>query len=123
MNEQSLERVNAFLSAVAERTQKGELLESTPAEIGRELGFPDPLSIARAVRALVARRRLEPAGGSYRLLDATPVAVGERETIERKGRRSRKRAEDAFPIGGIGFVNNALAIPSPDWRRGCTAER
>jgi hypothetical protein len=93
VNEQSLERVNAFLAAVSDRTEKGDLLEATPAELGRELGFPDPLSIARAVRALVARRRLEPAGGSYRLLDGTPVAAGERETIERKGRRSRKRQE------------------------------
>jgi hypothetical protein len=112
VNEQSLERVNAFLTAVAERTQKGELLESTPAELGRELGFPDPLSIARAVRALVARRRLEPAGGSYRLLDDTPVAVGERETIERKGRRSRKRAEDTQPgrrSGGLAYSDMGRA--------------
>lgn len=94
MNEQSLERVNAFLAAVAARTDKGGLLEATPAELGRELGFPDPLSIARAVRALVARRRLEPAAGSYRLLDDAPVAAGERETIERRSRRPRKRAED-----------------------------
>jgi hypothetical protein len=98
VNEQSLERVNAFLSVVAQRTEKGALLEATPAEIGRELGFPDPLSIARAVRALVARRRLEPAGGSYRLLDDTPVAAGERETIERTSRRARK--EKAEPSGG-----------------------
>ena len=45
----------------------------TPAEIGRELGFPDALSTARAVRALIARKRLEPAQGSYRLLDTRPV--------------------------------------------------
>ena len=105
VNEQSLERVNAFLAAVAGRTDKGELLEATPAELGRDLGFPDPLSIARAVRALVARRRLEPAGGSYRLLDETPVAEGERETIERRGRRSRKRPEDpgAGRRGGLAY--------------------
>jgi hypothetical protein len=111
VNEQSLERVNAFLSAVAERTEKGELLASTPAELGRELGFPDPLSIARAVRALVARRRLEPAGGSYRLLDGTPVAPGERETIERKGRRSRTRSEDAQPArrGGLAYSDMGRA--------------
>jgi hypothetical protein len=105
VNEQSLERVNAFLAAVADRTQTGELLEATPAELGRELGFPDPLSIARAVRALVARRRLEPAGGSYRLLDRSPVGAGERETIERKGRRSRKRSENA----GAGQRSGGLA--------------
>jgi hypothetical protein len=104
VNEQSLERVNAFLAAVADRTDKGELLEATPAELGRELGFPDPLSIARAVRALVARRRLEPAGGSYRLLDDTPVAEGERETIERRGRRARKRPEDpGARRGGLAY--------------------
>jgi hypothetical protein len=94
VNEQSLERVNAFLAAVAARTQRGELLDATPAELGRELGFPDPLSIARAVRALVARQRLEPAAGSYRLLDPAPVAAGERETVERRGRKSSKRRED-----------------------------
>ena len=105
MNEQSLERVNAFLAAIAARTQQGSLLEATPAELGRELGFPDPLSIARAVRALVARRRLEPAGGSYRLLDATPVAAGERETIERKGRRSTRRRGEPVPErrGGLAY--------------------
>jgi hypothetical protein len=112
VNEQSLERVNAFLTAVAQRTQKGDLLEATPAELGRELGFPDPLSIARAVRALVARRRLEPAGGSYRLLDETPVAVGERETIERKSRRTKKRADHARPerkSGGLAYSDMGRA--------------
>jgi hypothetical protein len=105
VNEQSLERVNAFLAAVAERTQQGQLLDATPAELGRDLGFPDPLSIARAVRALVARRRLEPASGSYRLLDATPVAAGERETIERKSRRSARRREEpgAPRRGGLAY--------------------
>jgi hypothetical protein len=111
VNEQSLERVNAFLAAVADRTDTGELLEATPAELGRELGFPDPLSIARAVRALVARRRLEPAGGSYRLLDATPVAPGERETIERKARRSRRQAEEAPTTrrGGLAYSDMGRA--------------
>ena len=112
MNEQSLERVNAFLAAVADRTPKGELLEATPAELGRELGFPDPLSIARAVRALVARRRLEPSGGSYRLLDETPVAAGERETIERKVRRARAKSEDAAPgrrSGGLAYSDMGRA--------------
>jgi hypothetical protein len=105
VNEQSLERVNAFLAAVAARTERGELLRATPAEIGRQLGFPDPLSIARAVRALVARQRLEPSGGSYRLLDPTPVAPGERETVERKSRRTARRPEEpASPRrGGLAY--------------------
>jgi hypothetical protein len=93
VNEQSLDRVNAFLSAVATRTAVGDVMAVTPAEIGRELGFPDALSTARAVRALIARKRLEPAQGSYRLLDVRPVAAEEKESIGRRPRRTgRSRA-------------------------------
>jgi hypothetical protein len=81
MNEESLRRANAFLAAVADRVPVGEVLPVTPAEIGRELSMPDALSTARAVRALIARRRLEPAEGSYRLLDARPVEATEPEAI------------------------------------------
>src|SRR3954447_15317647 len=76
MNDESLQRANAFLAAVSERAAVGEVLQETPAEIGRVLGLPDPLSTARAVRALIARRRLEAANGSYRLLGATPPGAG-----------------------------------------------
>ena len=88
MNDQSLQRANAFLAAVAARVVIGEILQETPAEIGRDLDLPDPLSTARAVRALIARRRLEPANGSYRLLDARPLEPGERESIGRRPRRA-----------------------------------
>jgi hypothetical protein len=89
MNDESLTRVNAFLEAVAAKVEVGGILDETPAEIGRELGFPDPLSTARAVRALIARKRLEATGGSYRLLDATPVTAEEREAIGRRPRAAR----------------------------------
>jgi hypothetical protein len=97
MNDQSLDRANAFLAAVASRVAIGEVLDETPAEIGRELDLPDPLSTARAVRALIARRRLEPAGGSYRLLDARPLEPGERESV---GRRPRRKAVPREVVGG-----------------------
>ncbi|HEX7247458.1 MAG TPA: hypothetical protein VF351_05090 [Actinomycetota bacterium] len=90
MNEQSLDRVNAFLVAAAERTQVGDVMTVTPAEIGRELGFPDALSTARAVRALIARKRLEPAQGSYRLLSSAPVDAAEKESIGRRPRKARQ---------------------------------
>ena len=89
MNEESLSRVNAFLAAVAERTEVGAVMEVTPAEVGRDLGFPDALSTARAVRALIARKRLEAAMGSYRLLDADPVGASEKEAVGRPPRRPR----------------------------------
>jgi hypothetical protein len=90
VNDESLGRANAFLAAVVGRVEVGEILRETPAEIGRELGLPDALSTARAVRALIARRRLEPANGSYRLLDVRPVESGEREAIGRRPRKSRR---------------------------------
>lgn len=89
MNEQSLDRVNAFLAACAARVQPGEILDVTPAEIGRDLGFPDALSTARVVRALIARKRLEASMGSYRLLDPSPVGAQEKESIGRKPRKRR----------------------------------
>jgi hypothetical protein len=89
VNDQSLERANAFLAAAARRVEAGAVLDVAPAEIGRDLGFPDALSTARAVRALIARKRLEPAQGSYRLLDTRPVEAGERETLGRRPRVAR----------------------------------
>jgi hypothetical protein len=104
VNEQSLERVNAFLAAAAQRTSPGDLMQITPAEIGRELGFPDALSTARAVRALIARKRLEPSHGSYRLLDATPVQAHEREAVGRRPRAPRtiRSSPRARPEAGTG---------------------
>ena len=90
MNEESLRRANAFLAAVAARVQPGEVLKATPADIGRAVGLPEPLSAARAVRALLARRRLEVVDGNYRLLDPRPVEPGERESIPRKPRKRSK---------------------------------
>ena len=89
MNQESLDRANAFLAAASSRTEVGAILDVTPAEIGRELGMPDALSTARAVRALIARRRLEPAQGSYRILDLKPLEPGERESIARRPRKRR----------------------------------
>jgi hypothetical protein len=101
MNDESLQRANAFLAAISDKVEVGEVMGETPAEIGRTLGLPDPLSTARAVRALIARRRLEAANGSYRLLDAKPLEPGERESIGRRPRRKPGRPA-AAPVGGRG---------------------
>jgi uncharacterized membrane protein YccC len=93
VNQESLDRANAFLAAVAARVPVGQELQVSPAEIGREIGVEQPLAAARAVRALLARRRLEIAGGSYRLLDARPVEPGEREQVTRGPRRRRPDRE------------------------------
>ena len=58
--------------------------------MGRDLGFPDALTTARVMRALISRRRLEPSSGSYRLLDATPLEPGERGSVIRTSRAVRR---------------------------------
>jgi hypothetical protein len=95
VNQESLDRANAFLAAVANRAGAGELIDLSPAELGREIGVEEPLAAARAIRALLARRRLEAVDGKYRLLDASPIAAGEREQVPRPRRGRRKAAAAA----------------------------
>jgi hypothetical protein len=96
LNEQSLLAANAFLRVASESTQPGDLLERPPADIGREAGLPNPLAVARAVRALAARKRLETEDGRYRLLDARPLDPGEPESVPRAPRRRRTRRRGAI---------------------------
>jgi len=103
MNQESLDRANALLAAFAERAEPGELTEISPTELGKEIGVTEPLAAARAVRALIARRRLEAVDGRYRLLDARPVEPGERETVPRVRRAkkpARRRSERGASRGG-----------------------
>lgn len=104
MNEESLERANAFLAFVAERTQPGGSLDASPAEIGRRVGIEQPLAAARAVRALLARRRLETEGSNYRLLDARPLEPGEPESVPRPPRRK--------PAGPSGSGRGGATAPT-----------
>lgn len=97
MNEQSLKAANDFLRVAAESTQPGDYLERSPTEIGREAGLPSPLAVARAVRALAARRRLESQDGRYRLLDIRPLESGEPESVPRTPRRRKPRRRAGRP--------------------------
>jgi hypothetical protein len=104
LNEQSLQAANAFLSVASATTQPGEFLARSPAEIGREAGLANPLAVARAIRALAARRRLQAEDGRYRLLDPRPLEPGEPESVpraprKRKPGRRRATARDEVPDG------------------------
>jgi hypothetical protein len=104
LNEQSLQAANAFLSVASATSQPGDFLDRSPAEIGREAGLANPLAVARAIRALAARRRLQAEDGRYRLLDARPLEPGEPESVpraprKRKPARRRASARDDVPEG------------------------
>ena len=103
VNRESLDRANAFLAAVAARVEVGEIVRLSPAELGREIGVLEPLAAARAIRALLARRRLEAAEGGYRLLDGKPVEEGEREQVPRprRAREPRTGAPTEAPTDAV----------------------
>ena len=100
MNEQSLRAANAFLEAAMSSTQQGEFLQQSPADIGKQAGLTNPLAVARAVRALAARRRLELEDGRYRLLDAKPLEAGEPESVPRAPRRRKTRRKGTVRADG-----------------------
>jgi hypothetical protein len=87
MNEQSLLESNAILAAADERTGVGDLIPATPAELAAGSGITNRLSVARAVRALMARGRIAQEGNRYRLVDATPLEPGEPASVRRPSRR------------------------------------
>ena len=97
MNEQSLKDSNAILSAAGGRVSVGEAIPATPAELARESGIQDRLSVARAVRALMARGRIGQDGDRYILLDAKPLEPGEPATVRRPIRRRRGSADGQAP--------------------------
>ena len=59
MNQESLQRANAFLAAVVERVAVGEVMTDTPAEIGRALGLPDALSTAMGLKINIENGRIQ----------------------------------------------------------------
>jgi hypothetical protein len=108
MNQESLERANAFLAAFAARGRPGELVALSPAELGREIGVDEPLAAARAVRALLARRRLEAVDGKYRVLDVRPIEPGEREQVARPRRSTARREPTAVASGAGGATYSEI---------------
>jgi hypothetical protein len=95
VNQQSLQSANDFLRVASATIAPGDFLDRAPTDIGKDAGTPNPLAVARAVRALAARRRLEMVDGRYRLLDPTPLAVGEPESVPRSPRRRKARKRPA----------------------------
>jgi hypothetical protein len=90
VNEQSLRESNALLSAAGARAGVGDLIPVSPAELASASGITDRLSVARAMRALMARGRVAQEGERYRLLDSRPLERGEPGTVRRPA-RSRRR--------------------------------
>jgi hypothetical protein len=101
MNVQSLRESNAMLAVAAARSQPGQRIESTPAELAEEAGLGSRLAAARSIRALIARGRIEQDGREYRLLDARPLAEGEPTSVRRPVRRRKRGRPSAGEDDGL----------------------
>jgi hypothetical protein len=99
VNEQSLRESNALLAAAQGRTEVGEIIPASPAQLAGESGIENRLSAARAVRALIARGRIAQEPDGYRLLDSRPLEPGEPATVRRPTRRRRQPAQGPSPDG------------------------
>ena len=98
MNDESLDRANALLAAVAELVPVGEVWSGVPSDLGRSAGIADPLAVARAMRALLSRGRLQSVGDGYRLVEARPVAAGEKGTNPPRPRAARTPRSASAPV-------------------------
>jgi hypothetical protein len=114
MNEQSLRSANDFLRVTAIAVAPGEFFDRAPTEIGKDAGIANPLAVARAIRALAARRRVEMADGRYRLLDATPLSPGEPESVPRTPRKRKARKRAGQPLA---TANSRGEAPAPSGER------
>jgi hypothetical protein len=106
VNQQSLQSANDFLRVASGTIAPGQFLDRAPTDIGKDAGIPNPLAVARAVRALAARRRLEMVDGRYRLLDPAPLGIGEPESVPRSPRRRKTRKR---PAAGTGRAETAAS--------------
>jgi hypothetical protein len=113
MNEHSRERANRLLGEIAGRTAEGDVWIGSAVTLGERLGFENAVEAARAVRALITRGRIEVAGGGYRLLDASPVAAGERTSPAHRSPAARNRPTPAVGVGAVGTAGAAGAA-GPD---------
>ena len=95
-----MQESNALLAAAAERAEVGQVIPGSPAELARGSGIDSRLSVARAIRALMARGRIAQEDGGYRLLDARPLAPGEPASVHRPIRRRRAAPTEPPPEEG-----------------------
>jgi hypothetical protein len=115
VNQQSLQSANDFLRVASATIAPGDFLDRAPTDIGKDAGIPNPLAVARAVRALAARRRLEMVDGRYRLLDGAPLAVGEPESVPRSPRKRKPRKRAAVGAGRGEGVAGATSDRRPTY--------
>lgn len=98
MKEETLNKVNALLAELAREAGSDGTVRRSPAAVAASVGLRSGLETARAMRALLARKRVEGGENGYRLVNAEPIAPGEPLAIvpqRRKKAKAEQRAAQA----------------------------
>ncbi|MFA5787838.1 MAG: hypothetical protein WDA71_12810 [Actinomycetota bacterium] len=113
MNETTLRGANLLLEAIAGQLEVGgEAVEVSPTRIGASVGLASSLEVARAMRALIARGRVEGDDeGRYRLLDARPVSQDEPHTARRR-RPARRQSRALLEVPSSAALAAGLPLGS-----------
>ena len=90
VKEETLAKVNALLAELAKEAGPDGEVKRSPASIAQSVGLSSGLETARAMRALLARKRVEGGENGYRVVSTDPIVAGEPLAIVPQ-RRKRAR--------------------------------
>ncbi len=94
VKQETLAKVNALLAKLAEEAGEDGVVGRPPAALASSVGLGPGLETARAMRALLARRRLENSEGGYRVVSTQPIEPGEPLAIIPQRRKRTKPGAD-----------------------------
>lgn len=99
MKEETLAKVNAFLAELAKEAGPDGSISKSPAVVASLVGLNSGLETARAMRALLARKRVVGGdNGGYRVVSTEPIVPGEPLAIvPQRKKRSRPERDAAAP--------------------------
>jgi hypothetical protein len=104
MKEETLAKVNALLAELAREAAPDGSITKSPAVVAISVGLGSGLETARAMRALLARKRVVGGENGYRVVSAEPITPGEPLAIvPQRKKRTRAGAEAAAtgPLAGV----------------------
>ncbi|MCA1833713.1 MAG: hypothetical protein ABR548_08595 [Actinomycetota bacterium] len=101
MKEETLAKVNALLAELAKEAGPDGAVGRSPASIASSVGLSSGLETARAMRALLARKRVEGGENGYRVVSTEPIVPGEPLAIvpQRRKRARGARGSDGGAKG------------------------
>ena len=104
MKEETLAKVNALLAELAKEADPDGAITKSPAVVATTVGLSSGLETARAMRALLARKRVVGGETGYRLVSTEPITPGEPLAIVPQRKKRAGSASTTSVAGPISTV-------------------